>query len=149
MLRQDQQRFHRRLAVQCSCPPSVVNTTPPRPRPLGRFSTRDGRIMGDGRVPTSKRYSQSGDARNCGRAVEIPMNQSAGLDLLECALAFLPMNLLSPSLSSAPSGGEGVRRTGEEAARFMGARRENNSGKSLSEASSEALSKRASTSWPF
>ena len=34
------------------------------------------------------------------------------------------MNLLSPSLSSAPSGGEGVRRTGEEAARFMGARRE-------------------------
>ena len=29
------------------------------------------------------------------------------------------MNLLSPSLSSARSGGEGARRAGEEATRFM------------------------------
>src|SRR5678810_55727 len=48
--------------------------------------------------------------------------RGAGLILLHAHA--LPMTLLSPSLSSARSGGEGVRRTGEEAARFMGARRE-------------------------
>jgi hypothetical protein len=59
--------------------------------------------------------------RGASRAFEKPRREAVGT-FSGVSCWFLPMNLLSPSLSSAPSGGEGVRRTGEEAARFMGAR---------------------------